>query len=149
VIDELSEFRRHFDGAGIPFEGPEATTMGLCYGQRITDDCMLIYHFDDDGRYVALDIETSKSITNVWVMNDFFSIDVHSQSDGESVMETRRWKPIPAPLQCPFCHGYVRGHQWIGSDSCSIVEIFSESLLMVSVTICEHGQDVDDCGICQ
>jgi len=27
---------------------------------------------------------------------------------------------IPAAVACPFCGGYVRGHQWIGSTDCSI-----------------------------
>jgi len=28
--------------------------------------------------------------------------------------------PMPAEVACPHCGGYVRGHQWIGVDTCSI-----------------------------
>jgi hypothetical protein len=29
---------------------------------------------------------------------------------------------IPPEVACPHCGGYVRGHQWIGADSCSITD---------------------------
>jgi predicted RNA-binding Zn-ribbon protein involved in translation (DUF1610 family) len=32
-------------------------------------------------------------------------------------------KPLPgisANVACPWCGGYVRGHQWIGQSNCSI-----------------------------
>ena len=33
---------------------------------------------------------------------------------------------IPAEVACPWCGGYVRGHQWIGTDSCSVSKVFDE-----------------------
>lgn len=37
-----------------------------------------------------------------------------------------RFSAIPPEVACPFCGGYVRGHQWIGAESCSVIEVFAE-----------------------
>lgn len=34
--------------------------------------------------------------------------------------------PVPRDVACPHCGGYVRGHQWIGAEVCSIVAVFAE-----------------------
>lgn len=34
--------------------------------------------------------------------------------------------PVPGDVACPHCGGYVRGHQWIGAEVCSIVAVFAE-----------------------
>ena len=31
------------------------------------------------------------------------------------------WPDVPIEMKCPFCGGYVRGHQWIGQRDCSII----------------------------
>jgi hypothetical protein len=33
---------------------------------------------------------------------------------------------VPPEVACPHCRGYVRGHQWIGRDTCSILDVFDE-----------------------
>lgn len=33
---------------------------------------------------------------------------------------------IPTGMRCPHCRGYVRGHQWIGADKCSVNSYFTE-----------------------
>lgn len=44
---------------------------------------------------------------------------------------------VPDAVACPFCGGYVRGHQWIGAGTCSIVAVFPEPL--TGMTIIEHA----------
>lgn len=53
--------------------------------------------------------------------------------------QTRVSRPvIPPQIACPFCGGYVRGHLWIGTDRCSVSEVFPEP-------ITEYGR-CDRCG---
>ena len=35
-------------------------------------------------------------------------------------MTTSRYPDVPPEVACPHCGGYVRGHQWIGTDRCSV-----------------------------
>lgn len=41
----------------------------------------------------------------------------------------RHFPRVPETMACPHCGGYVRGHQFIGADTCSIVEPFDEAAL--------------------
>lgn len=38
---------------------------------------------------------------------------------------------IPPEVACPFCGGYVRGHQWISAVSCSIIAVFDEPVQLI------------------
>lgn len=40
-----------------------------------------------------------------------------------SILEAKAQQGIPPDVACPFCGGYVRGHQWIGARSCSVNHI--------------------------
>jgi hypothetical protein len=49
---------------------------------------------------------------------------------------------VPPQMACPHCGGYVRGHQWIGKDRCSIQAVFDEPMLFGLTTDDCQGDDV-------
>lgn len=46
----------------------------------------------------------------------------------------RHFPRVPADMACPFCGGYVRGHQFISADTCSIIEPFYEPGIAITET---------------
>jgi hypothetical protein len=56
---------------------------------------------------------------------------------------------IPSEVACPHCGGYVRGHLWIATDTCSVMttEDVFEDAYTARVSECE-GDDIHEPQVC-